>query len=84
MNKTTYGILILLLNGYGAPYFLNGNTKKGVCTIISGIITCGVVAFINEIKGIIMAIKILQMTEEDFAAADKASFEDAIVFFCKD
>ncbi len=84
MNKTTYGILTLLLNGYGVPYFLNGNTKKGVFTIISGVITCGVVALINEIKGIIMGIKILQMTEEDFAAADRSSFEDAIVFFYKD
>lgn len=84
MNKVTYGILTILLNGYGIPYFLNGNAKKGICTIISGVITCGVVALINAIKGIIMGIKILQMSEEEFAAADKASLEDAIVFFCKD
>ena len=84
MNKTTYGILVLLLNGYGLASFLNGNTKKGIMTIVSGLITCGIVALINEIKGIIMGIKILQMTEEEFAAADKASFEDVIVFFCKD
>ena len=84
MNKTTYGILVLLLNGYGIPSFLNGNTKKGVFTIVSGVITCGVVAVINAIKGIMMGIKILKMTEEEFEAADKASFEDAIVFFNKD
>ena len=83
MNKTTYGILVLLLNSYGVPYFVNGNAKKGVCTIISGVITCGIVAFINAIKGIIMGIKILQMSEAEFAAADKASFEDSITFFCK-
>ena len=84
MNKTTYGILTLLLNGYGLPFFLNGKTKKGICTIISGVITCSVVTIINAIKGIIMGIKILQMSEEDFAAADRASFENAVVFFCKD
>lgn len=84
MNKTTFGILTLLLNGYGIPSFLNGNTKKGVLTIVSGVITCGVVALINEIKGIINGIKILQMTDEAFEAADKASLEDAIVFFNKD
>ena len=28
MSKTVYGILILLLNSYGMPYFLNGNVKK--------------------------------------------------------
>lgn len=84
MNKTTFGILTLLLNSYGLPSFLNGNIKKGVFTIVSGVITCGVVAVINAIKGIIMGIKILQMSDADFEAADKASFEDAIVFFCKD
>ena len=35
MNKTTYGILVLLLSGYGAASFLNGNTKKGIFTIVS-------------------------------------------------
>ena len=84
MNKTTFGILTLLLNSYGLPSFLNGNVKKGVFTIVSGVITCGVVAVINAIKGIIMGIKILQMSDADFEAADKASFEDVIVFFCKD
>lgn len=84
MNKTTFGILTLLLNSYGLPSFLNGNVKKGVFTIVSGIITCGVVAVINAIKGIIMGIKILQMSDADFEAADKASFEDVIVFFYKD
>lgn len=84
MNKTTFGILTLVLNSYGLPSFLNGNVKKGVFTIVSGVITCGVVAVINAIKGIIMGIKILQMSDADFEAADKASFEDAIVFFCKD
>ena len=83
MDKTTYGILVLLLGSYGAASFLNGNTQKGIFTIISGIITCGVVAFINAIKGIIMGIKILQMSDEEFKAADKASFEDAIVLLYK-
>ena len=84
MNKTTYGILTLLLNSYGLPSFLNSNAKKGVFTIVSGVITCGVVSVINAVKGIIMGIKILQMTDEAFEASDKASFEDAIVFFYKD
>ena len=84
MNKTLYGILVLLLNQYGITAFLNGNVKKGIFTILSAIITCGVVGIINFVKGIMMAINILKMTEEEFAAADKASFEDAIVFFYKD
>ena len=83
MNKTTYGILTLILNSYGFTSFANGNTKKGIMTIVSGLITCGVVGIINEIKGILLAIKIFKMSEEEFAA-QKATLEDAIVFFCKE
>ena len=84
MDKTTYGLLVLLLSGYGISFFLNGKTQKGLYTIVSGIVTFGIIAFVNAIKGILMGIKILQMSDEEFAAADKASFEDAIVLFYKD
>ena len=80
-NKTLYAILTLVLNCYGLPYFLQGETKKGIMTIVSGIITCGVVAIINEIKGIIMGIKLFQMSDEAFAAADKSTLVDTITFF---
>lgn len=83
MNKTTYAILVLLLNSYGIASFMNGNINKGVFTIISGIITCGIIAFINAIKGIIKAIQILQMSDAEFEATDKAAFEDTIVLFYK-
>ena len=83
-NRITYAILTLILNGYGSTSFMQGNVKKGIFTIVSGIITCGVVGIINEIKGIILGIKLLQMSDEDFAAADKSALEDAIVFFYKD
>ena len=84
MNKLTYAILVFLFNSYGITSFLNGNAKKGVFTILSAFVTLGIVGLINSIKGIILAIKILQMSEEDYAAADKASLEDAIVLFYKD
>ena len=84
MNKTLYGVLTLLLNSYGLPSFLNGNVKKGILTIVSSIITLGVVGIINFVKGILMGIQILKMSDEAFEAADKTSFEDAIVFFNKD
>ena len=84
MNKTTYGILVLLFGSYGAASFLNGKVKKGIFAIISAWITCGIVGVINAIKGIIMGINILKMSDEEFEAADKATFENGIVFFCKD
>ena len=47
-------------------------------------ITCGIIALINGIKGIILAIKLFQMSDEAFAATDKATLEDTIVLFYKD
>ncbi len=82
MTKTTYAILTLFFNSYGITSFLNGNTKKGILTIVSAIITVGVVGIINAIKGIILAVKIFKMTDEEYEA-NKASLEDAIVFFNK-
>ena len=82
MNKTTYAILVILFNQIGITSFLNGNVKKGILTIVSGIITCEVVFIINFIKGILLGINILKMTDEEFAAADKASLESVIAFFC--
>ena len=83
-DRTTYAILVLLFNQIGISSFINGNTKKGIFTILSGFITLGIVSIINAIKGIILAIKIFQMTDEEYAAADKATLEDTIVFFYKD
>ena len=79
MNKVTYAVLTLLFNCYGVPFFLQGNTKKGVFTIISAVVTCSVVAVINAVKGIILAIKIFQMSDEEFEATDKATLTDAVV-----
>ena len=84
MNKMTYGILVLLFNAIGITSFINGNNKKGLFTIISHLITFGIVGLINAIKGILLAIKILQMTDEEYEAADKAALQDVIVLFYKD
>ncbi|MBO7214892.1 MAG: hypothetical protein J6V66_05295 [Clostridia bacterium] len=84
MSKATYAILVFLFNGYGITSFLNGNNKKGIYTIISAFITLGVVGIINGIKGILLALKIFKMTDEEYAAADKATLEDAIVLLYKD
>ena len=83
-DKLTYGLLTLLLNGYGAPFFLLGNSQKGIFTIVTSFITLGILGFVNAIKGLILGIKILQMSDEEFAATDKATLTDAIVLFYKD
>ena len=83
-NKIVFAILTLMFNMIGLPYFLTGNAKKGIFAIIFGVLTCEILFIINAIKGILSAIKIFKMTDEEFAAADKASLIDAIVPFCKD
>ena len=83
-NRITFAILTLLFNSYGIISFLQGNTKKGLFTILSAFITFGILGLVNSIKGILVAIKIFQMTDEEFAAANKADLEDTIVLFYKD
>ena len=82
-DRMTYAILTLLFNGLGIHSFLKGNAKKGLFTILSSIITLGIIGFINAIKGILLAIKIFQMTDEQFAA-EKDTLEDTIVLLYKD
>ena len=72
-NKVLYGILTLLFNCYGVPAFMQGYTKAGVWQLVLGFVTCGIIATINGIMGIIMGIKILMMSDEEYAAADKST-----------
>ena len=68
MNKTTFGILTILFNSYGVPCFIQGNAKAGILRIVLGIVTCGIIGIINAIQGIILGIKVLKMTDEEFEA----------------
>ena len=70
-NRVLYGVMTIIFNGVGVPCFMQGKTKTGILRIVLGCVTFGVIMLINEIKGIITGIKILQMTDEQFAAADK-------------
>ena len=72
-NKILYGIMTIIFNSLGVPCFMQGKVKAGVFRIVLGVITFGVISFINEIMGIIQGIKILCMSDEDYAAADKTT-----------
>ena len=65
-NKTLFGIMCIVFNSIGVPCFMQGNVKTGILRIVLGVVTCGVIGIINEIKGIILGIQILKMTEEEF------------------
>ena len=72
-NKILYGVMTLIFNSVGVPCFMQGKVKEGVLRIVLGCVTFGVIACINEVMGIIQGIKILCMSDEDYAAADKAT-----------
>ena len=77
-NRTLYAIMTLIFNQLGVPCFMRGDVKKGILRIVLGFVTCGIIAIINLVKGIILGIKILKMTDEEFAAADKATLDSGI------
>ena len=68
MNKTVFGIMCILFNSYGVPCFMQGNVKAGILRIVFGVISCGIIAIINVIQGIILGINVLKMTDEEFEA----------------
>ena len=74
-NKVLYALMTLLFNGFGVPFFMQGKTKNGILKVVLAIIPIvgQVSCLVNGIMGIIMAIKIFQMSDEEYAAADKAT-----------
>ena len=72
-NKILYGVMTIIFNALGVPCFMQGKIGAGIARIILGFITFGIITFINEIMGIIMGIKILCMSDEAYAAADKGT-----------
>ena len=67
-NKIVFGIMCILFNSIGVPCFMQGKTKTGILRIVLACVTFGVIGFINEIMGIILGIKVLTMSDEEFAA----------------
>lgn len=65
-NKTLFGIMCIIFNSYGVPCFMQGNVSAGIWRIVLGVVTCGVIGVINVIKGIILGIQVLKMSEEEY------------------
>ena len=76
-NKILFGIMMIALNCYGVPCFMQGKTSLGVKRIIFCVITFGVIGLINMIKGIFLGIDILKMSDEEYAQK-KGTFDTGI------
>lgn len=66
-NRVLFGVLTILFNGYGIPCFLQGNAKAGIMRIVLNFVSCGIIGIINFIKGVILGIEILKMSDEEYA-----------------
>lgn len=65
-NKILFGIMCIVFNCYGVPCFMQGKVKTGVLRIVLGVVTFGVIAIINAVKGIILGIQVLKMSDEEY------------------
>lgn len=66
MNKTVFGIMCIIFNSYGVPCFMQKQIKTGILRIVLAAVTFGVIGLINFIKGIILGVNVLKMTDEEF------------------
>ena len=73
-NRILFGIMTIIFNCCGVPCFMAGKVKAGILRIVLGIVTCDVIAIINFVKGIILGVQILKMTDEEFAEKKETLF----------
>jgi hypothetical protein len=76
-NRILFGIMMIALNDCGVPCFMQKQIKTGILRIVLGVVTCGVISIINFIKGIILGIEILKMSDEEYAQR-KGTFDTGI------
>lgn len=76
-NRVLFGIMTIIFNSYGVPCFMQGKVSTGVWRIVLAIVTCGVIGVINTVKGIILGIQILKMSDEEYAQR-KGTFDSGI------
>ena len=67
-NRVLFGVLTILFNNIGVPCFILGKAKAGILRIVLNFVTCGIIGIINFIKGIMLGIKILKMSDDEYAA----------------
>jgi len=76
-NRVLFGIMMIIFNSYGVPSFMQGQVKTGILRIVLACVTCGIIGIINFIKGIILGIQILNMSDEEYAQK-KGTFDTGI------
>ena len=65
-NRVLFGVMCIIFNSIGVPCFMQGKVKTGILRIVLGIVTCGVIEIINFVKGIILGVQVLKMSDEEY------------------
>ena len=66
-NRILFGIMCIIFNSYGVPCFMQGQKKTGILRIVFACVTLGILGVYNAIVGIFLGIKVLKMSDEEFA-----------------
>jgi len=75
-DKTTAGILGILLGGLGIHHFYLGSMGTGVIELVITAVSCGIGALVGLVEGIL----ILTMSQEDFDAKYNAREPESVEF----
>jgi TM2 domain-containing membrane protein YozV len=67
-QKVVAGILAILLGALGIHHFYLGSTMAGVVLLAVSLVSCGFLAALSSICGIVEGIMILIMKDEEFDA----------------
>jgi TM2 domain-containing membrane protein YozV len=65
-KKVVAGILGLLLGAFGVHKFMLGYTTEGIIMLVITIVSCGVLAVIPSVIGIVEGILYLTKSDEEF------------------
>lgn len=65
-KKVLAGVLAIVLGAFGIHKFILGYTKEGVILLLVSVLSCGILAGISAIIGLIEGIIYLTKTDEEF------------------
>jgi TM2 domain-containing membrane protein YozV len=65
-KKMAVGIVAILLGAFGVHKFMLGYTTEGIIMLVITIVSCGMLAMIPSIIGIVEGIMYLTKSDEEF------------------
>jgi len=65
-KKVVAGIVAILLGAFGVHKFLLGYTTEGIIMVAITIVSCGILAIVPSVIGIIEGIMYLTKSDEEF------------------